>query len=313
MKHSAPIISMVEKKDSTLLFEIQTMEYIDEHRHNRIEKPHKHDYFTIIWIQKGSGIHTVDFIDFPIENNSIYFITPGQIHHVETDSMPEGVVISFHQDFFCITENHREILMNAGLFYSCSQFNPQKVSDQQAVVLNTLVKLLVTEFATQEYMHYESLRALLKLFLINSSRFWGNMQNNTAVHSKPAQITRQFLNLLENQYRTHTKVSDFASQLAITPSHLNDTIRNTTGLAASDHIKNRVILEAKRMAAIKDASAKEVAYHLGFDDEAHFSKYFKNNSGFTFTEFKKSVTGGRTQCFLPRASCFLILTISHPL
>lgn len=100
MKHSVPVISMVDKREHSLQFEIQSMEYIGEHRQNRIEKPHKHDYFVIIWIKQARGKHTVDFHEHSIEHNSICFITPGQIHHIDIDGIPNGYVISFHHDFF---------------------------------------------------------------------------------------------------------------------------------------------------------------------------------------------------------------------
>lgn len=53
------------------------------------------------------------------------------------------------------------------------------------------------------------------------------------------------------------------------------------------HIRQRVILEARRRAANSDVSMKEIAYYLGFDDTAHFSKFFKTAYGKNFTEFKK--------------------------
>lgn len=82
-------------------------------------------------------------------------------------------------------------------------------------------------------------------------------------------------------------VSDYARELAVTPNYLNEIIRKKTGIAASDHIKNRIILEAKREAVHGGGSMKEIAYRLGFDDLAHFSKYFKNATGRSFTEFRK--------------------------
>lgn len=82
-------------------------------------------------------------------------------------------------------------------------------------------------------------------------------------------------------------MSDYASKLVVTPNHLNETIKKTTGFPVSEHIKKRVILEAKRLAVIGNSSAKEIAHSLGFDDEAHFSKYFKNNAGLTYSAYRQ--------------------------
>ena len=54
-------------------------------------------------------------------------------------------------------------------------------------------------------------------------------------------------------------------------------------------ILNRIMLEAKRFATYSETSVKEVAYNLGFEDPAHFSKLFKNQEGLGFTEFRASI------------------------
>jgi AraC-like DNA-binding protein len=83
-------------------------------------------------------------------------------------------------------------------------------------------------------------------------------------------------------------VADYAAGFAVTPNYLNEIIKKSSGIPASEHIKQRVVLEAKRLAAYSDASMKEIAYSLGFDDVAHFSKYFKNVTGINFSDFKKN-------------------------
>jgi AraC family transcriptional regulator, transcriptional activator of pobA len=46
-------------------------------------------------------------------------------------------------------------------------------------------------------------------------------------------------------------------------------------------------LEAKRLARYSDLSVKEVAYELGYEDVAHFSKFFKKNQGLAFSDFRR--------------------------
>jgi AraC-like DNA-binding protein len=78
--------------------------------------------------------------------------------------------------------------------------------------------------------------------------------------------------------------------LHVSAGYLNDTVREMSGAAASTHIQQRVIREAKRRILFEGSSMKEVAFSLGFSDQAHFSKYFKNISGKNFTDFKKEIT-----------------------
>ena len=65
------------------------------------------------------------------------------------------------------------------------------------------------------------------------------------------------------------------------------TKKKITGSTASHHIQQQIILEAKRQAMYFSTSMKQIAYNLGFDNIAHFSKFFKHNCGMNFTDFKR--------------------------
>jgi AraC-like DNA-binding protein len=72
---------------------------------------------------------------------------------------------------------------------------------------------------------------------------------------------------------------------------LNRIVKKLSGFPVSYHIQQQIVLEAKRLAHYSDRSMKEIAYMLGFEDLAHFSKFFKNNSGMNFSNFKKMAAG----------------------
>jgi AraC-like DNA-binding protein len=103
------------------------------------------------------------------------------------------------------------------------------------------------------------------------------------------ELAKRFLALLDKQYRQKRMVTEYAEELAVTPNHLNDVVKKVTGFTASHQIQQRIIMEAKRQAVYTDVSMKEIAYMLGFDDVAHFSKFFKTGAGESFSEFKKTV------------------------
>lgn len=75
--------------------------------------------------------------------------------------------------------------------------------------------------------------------------------------------------------------------LSVTPNYLNEIVKKTTGRSASHHIRQRIVFEAKRQATYSDSCMKQIGYYLGFDDMAHFSKFFKMVTGINFTDFKK--------------------------
>src|SRR5882757_4598377 len=97
----------------------------------------------------------------------------------------------------------------------------------------------------------------------------------------------RFYAKLDKQFKTMRQVAEYASELSVSPSYLTDVVKQVTGYSASYHIQQRTVQEAKRLAIYSDDSMKMVAYALGFDDLSHFSKFFKNVAGMSFSEFKK--------------------------
>jgi AraC family transcriptional activator of pobA len=93
--------------------------------------------------------------------------------------------------------------------------------------------------------------------------------------------------MTEMNFATRRAVADYASALCLSPNYLNETVKTVLGAPTSYHIQQRIMLEAKRLAVYSNYTMKQVAYHLGFDDLAHFSKFFKNASGECFSEFRR--------------------------
>jgi len=76
-------------------FELKHMEDIYRNAQGAPDRPHRHDYYAIIFIEQGKGIHFVDFTEYKIENHSIFFIQPGQMHQLVLSEEPVGWVITF--------------------------------------------------------------------------------------------------------------------------------------------------------------------------------------------------------------------------
>jgi AraC-like DNA-binding protein len=102
----------------------------------------------------------------------------------------------------------------------------------------------------------------------------------------PAGLLARFRHLLEQRFRTCKSVASYARELCVTPNHLSERIRQETGRPASEHIRQRVMQEARHLLAAPDVQLKQVAYELGFEDTAHFGKLFKRCHGMSFSDFR---------------------------
>ncbi len=100
-------------------------------------------------------------------------------------------------------------------------------------------------------------------------------------------LVSEFLRLVERNFKTCKSVKQYAAELHVSPNYLNEVVRGVTGSSAGNQIRERIVLEAKRRAICPQTSMKEVALDLGYDDVAHFSKFFKTVCGKNFSTYKK--------------------------
>ena len=155
--------------------------------------------------------------------------------------------------------------------------------------MEEMAEKMVKEYSNFFLLRSEILKGYLKIFLIYLTRQF-ERSSQTETQSKNIDLVKKFLALIEEDFITKRMVTDYADKLIVTPNYLNEVVKKTTGFPASHHIQQRIVLEAKRQAAYSSLTMKEIAYQLGFDDTAHFSKFFKNVSGESFTDFKKKNT-----------------------
>jgi AraC family transcriptional activator of pobA len=97
----------------------------------------------------------------------------------------------------------------------------------------------------------------------------------------------RFRALLEDHYRDHWGVRDYALSLAVSPSKLNRICHQVAGRPALDVIHDRIVTEAQRLLLYTDASVTSVADELGFKDTGYFCRFFKRRTGTTPAKFRK--------------------------
>jgi AraC-like DNA-binding protein len=254
------------------------------------EGPHRHNYFTIIWVLEGEGTHYIDFKAYPIAPGTIFFVNPGQVHHVELISRPKGYVILFTEDFLLQNGIPLEFMNGLRLFYACDEVRAIHPDEGTRGRLEGYITQIMAEFHADHSLKNEGISAWLKLFLIECKRIkTEQMPGQASGAAGPARIVKEFKENVERHFRSRHKVSDYAAMMAITSNYLNEVIKSETGTSAKDFIQNRIVLEAKRLAIFSGISLKEAAYELGFDDPAHFSKFIKKQLGQSFSEMKEQM------------------------
>jgi AraC family transcriptional regulator, transcriptional activator of pobA len=288
-KPKIPFYSLMHNGE-TVDFAIRSVEEVIEMFGTQADVPHRHNYYTVLWSQNNSGKHIIDYKEYGMHANEVFFVKPGQVHQVLHNADAKGIVILFTCDFMEKNYINNNFITNLGLFVDIEESPPIKVNKKSAERLQNLTTLMQEAILTDEEFRFDSIGAYLKLFLIECNKFAPSLDSdNTQTIQSAKSILRRFKELLDQNFIKMRKVNEYAEELSISPDYLNSVIKSGVGKTAKELIQQRIILESKRFGIHTQMSTKEIAYQLGFDDPSHFSRFFKNSEGISFAQFRESL------------------------
>ncbi|MDD4970524.1 MAG: helix-turn-helix transcriptional regulator [Paludibacter sp.] len=268
-------------------FALKRMEDVYRNTQGAPDSPHRHDYYTIIFIERGEGVHYVDFTEYKVEDRTIYFIQPGQMHQLALSSEPVGWVITFTEEFLIANSIPEKLINDIYLFNDYGQSPPLTINEIDIPVYKSLIEQMAHFAGALETYTLEAIGSLVKIFLIQSNNHCSlRKSDNPQLIETSNHILRNFKQSLNKKYATSHMVSEYADEMAVTSDYLNKTVKSLTGKSAKDHIQSKLITEAKRSLLFSNISNKELAYALGFEESAHFNNFFKKITGQTPSEFR---------------------------
>jgi AraC family transcriptional regulator, transcriptional activator of pobA len=275
-------------------FVIKTMESIDDDLQGAADDPHRHNYYTVIWPFTGSGRHIIDFITYPIVPDHIFFVSPNQVHQVIVEDHPTGVVLQFTCEFLEKFSIREEFISNLRIFSNSDETPPLPLAENLRQRLKLFTDSMLQVFHGNGNMQSETLGAWLKLFLIECNTHCSLFPEPNPQQAEVGRnLVRNFKDQVEKHFARWHQVQKYADALNVTPGYLNEVIKTSIGQSAKEYIQSRLILEARRMSLFTTLSNKEIGYSLGFNDPAHFSRFFKSQAGMSLQEFRNPNTEHR--------------------
>jgi AraC family transcriptional activator of pobA len=252
------------------------------------QRDRKNKYLTIAWNRGPCQKVMIDNTSFDIPENCFLPLMVNQSFNFER---PESIVAwQFNREFYCIVNHDKEVGCVGFLFYGSSGNLFLNLNEKEDKKIGLLLEVFKDEFENTDQIQEDMLRMLLVRLIITLTRI-AKQQYLPAGESDDQKfdLVRNFNLMVENHYKLHHDVKFYADLLHKSPKTLSNAFAIYGNKSPLQVIQDRVILEAKRLFYYTDKSAKEVASDLGFEDAAHFSKFFKNQTSVNPSDFKKSL------------------------
>ena len=241
--------------------------------------------YTIFWIKEGKGTYHIDFEEYSFEDNVLFFLSPGQVFSVDSEKIKEAYKLNFTRDFYCIQTHDKEIACNGVLFNNVYETPFVKPCKEDIRKLDFILENLIEEFKQEETAQYDMLQSYLKQFIIHSVRI--KKENHQLKDDKETKLFKDFSTLVDQNFTNLHSVTDYAARLGVSPKSLTKHFQKIGTQTPSDFIKQRIILEAKRKLIYTTFSVKEIAFDLGFNDPAYFTRFFTKATERSPLQFKK--------------------------
>jgi AraC family transcriptional activator of pobA len=256
--------------------------------HKNLYAAHRHTFYHLVLFTVGAGNHTIDFENFAVRPYQVYFMIPGQVHSWAFEGLTDGYIINFSEAFFqsfLFKSNYPETLS----FFSGNL--KDAVIDLPANLhkpIQQLFEQIITEYESKAVLGADMLRVLMLQVFILINRLNTNIVDNGAATYNQT-LLKNFQRLIEQNYTSIRLPKDYAELLYITPNHLNAVCKDLLGMPAGEIIRNRTLLEAKRMLTNPQLTITTIALQLNFSDNSYFTKFFKKLEGITPEEFRNNI------------------------
>ncbi len=241
------------------------------HRHARLHQ--------VLLIARGGGRATLEGRTQRLRPMDALNIPAGRVHGFAFKPGTQGWVVTLATEILdeALTpqEGLGRVLAEAVLF-------------RGTPLLRRLMRDIFVEFGARQFARAHVLKALsaLLLGLVARALADGKLPGGSAGETE---ILEKFEDLLDAHFVEHWPVARYAAALKITPTHLSRLSRQAFGCPATHMIRDRIVREARRNLVYTNLPISTIAYALGFDDPAYFSRTFANATGLSPSEFREQI------------------------
>jgi AraC-like DNA-binding protein len=257
----------------------------------------RRDYYKITLLTKGQGSMTLGNDKFQITDPTLMFLNP---HEIKSWEAAEGEQLGYYCLFTDLLFNSypdQENLLNHPLLQVGAKalFT---LTAEQSLYLETIFKQLIKEYRENAAFKHEAILIYLKLLVLEGKRLVAQQPEFSRTLTAGQLLSNRFTDRLEKQFPIESPLrqvalktaKEFAAVLNTHPNHLNACVKQATGRTVSEHIRQRILLEARLLLMHTDWPIAEIAWCLGFEDPGNFTHFFKNQGNISPHIYRANAT-----------------------
>lgn len=244
---------------------------------------HRHEYYFILYLEKGKGEHIIDFEKHVVRNGTVFIMRPGQVHQLLLKKGSRGFLLEFDIRFYAPKEESLKRFFRQALYKPRCQPAQTKLK-----VLSSILQQINNEYQLQEKGYPQMIRSGLDMFFISLARESRQREpTREPGHDYYQEKLEELLSLLEKNLTKEKKVAVYAKMMHLSSFQLNHITRSRLGKSCSALIDDMIVLEAKRQLLATHQRINQVAASLGYEDSSYFIRFFRKQTGYSPDLFRQ--------------------------
>lgn len=249
--------------------------------------PHWLSFYDILLVTGGRGWYWLDGVRYPVAAGRVFFTSPGQVRDWDVEQL-DGLCLFFPEVFLQEFFHDPLFVQRLPYFHRSDGEIVLRLGAKAARSMRARLLRMRTELRKYRSDSPHLLRATLYEVLVTLARQFEEAHPGLSPAALHPAVVR-FRELIERDAPRRHRVTDYTSDLAITPGHLNALCRAQLGRSAKDLIQERLVREARQLLLYTDESAGRIGLALGFRDPSYFSRFFRRMTGRSPSAFRASV------------------------
>lgn len=268
------LVSQLQQKNPTFLEDLR--------------RPHKFDFYLFINHTSGGAKFKIDMEEYEVEaGGNIITCIPGQIVSLES------VTPDFDADVMILSSQFMESLLvylkgTIPVRFGMMRQIVIKINEQEKQMQEVFVKAVQHALKqTDNPFRLQMVQHVMMAIFYASDKPQSISNKSDVIRTNADQLTKQFLELVKENFRKERQLKFYADELCITPRYLSRVVKECSGSSAADWIERYVVLEARALLKSTNMNIQQISDSLNFPSQTFFGKYFKRRVGMSPKEYRR--------------------------
>lgn len=254
-----------------------------------MKNPHKFNFHVIFHHTAGRVKFKLDMVEYDLSKPfNIARIMSGQILMLEQMSDDfDGVMVIMSNSFAegLLVYLDKSLPLNVSLRSNSVKHLSESGKELPVMFLKAVHRVLQDH---ENPFRRKVLEHVIMAIFYSSNEVRKQLENeNSSIYSSAEVISKEFLKLVKENFRSERQLKFYSDRLCITPRYLSRVVKESTGFSAADWIERHVVLEARALLKSTNMTIQQISDNLNFPSQTFFGKYFKRRVGMSPKSYRR--------------------------